>query len=97
VPVPAQRAWRSAQARHYLSGRAGTGPVPTVPCPGTTGHAMPRAGPISPARLAIYSGQFQTATPLFVSCDRPMIATLPIFLIYLILHQPSHALAVLRF
>jgi hypothetical protein len=26
----------------------------TVPCPGTTGRAMLRAGPISPARLAIY-------------------------------------------
>jgi hypothetical protein len=54
VPVPAQRAWCSAQARHYLSGRAGTGPAPTVPCPGTTGPAVLRADPISPARLAIY-------------------------------------------
>jgi hypothetical protein len=26
-----------------------------VPCPGTTGRAVLRAGPISPARLAIYT------------------------------------------
>jgi hypothetical protein len=37
--------------------RHGTDTSRVVPCPGTTGRAVLRAGPISPARLAIYRRQ----------------------------------------
>jgi hypothetical protein len=64
MPVPAQRARCSAQARHYPSGRAGTGPAPAVPCPGTTSRAVLWAGPISPTLLAIYSSRQSTHVKL---------------------------------
>jgi hypothetical protein len=47
--VPDARPRHSAQARHYLSGRAGTGPTLAVPCRAQALRAVPCFGP---ARLA---------------------------------------------